>query len=238
MNEKKAMSTFTTMSVAEASASGYGVPIFKAGEGNGGVNIHELAGICGAGPLTDSASIDVPNNALSTLTTEQSALTLNVNLNEGELPNFAVEITTSAAVTVTVTKTVGSSEPVTLCYADAAGNELESGKFYQLTCVGACWTVAEFVDPAAVVASLQSATPETRGLQLGVAPQEENVGDPLEKPQDAMSEGPAEEPYVITDEANEGGPSEFEDTETAEPSAPDNDNVTETTQQDNGGDLR
>lgn len=108
-----------------------------------------IGSVKNGGALTDAASIDVPNNAVSTLTTAQSALTLNVNLASGEIPNFAVEITTSAAVTLTVTKTVGNTSPVTLNYADAAGNSLESGKLYQVTCVGSCWTLAEFVAPAA-----------------------------------------------------------------------------------------
>ena len=101
------------------------------------------------GALTDAASIDVPNNSVSTLSIAQSALTLNVNLASGDVPNFAVEITTSAAVTLTVTKTVGNASPVTLNPSEAGGTSLESGKLYQVTCVGSCWTLAEFVAPAA-----------------------------------------------------------------------------------------
>lgn len=104
------------------------------------------------GVLTDAASIDVQNNALSTLTTAQSALTLNVNVSAGEIPNFAVEITATVAVTLTVTKTVGGTA-TTLKYSEAGGYELEASKTYQLTCVGSCWTVAEFVEPAAVRSS-------------------------------------------------------------------------------------
>ena len=85
------------------------------------------------GTLTDAALINVPNNAVSTLTTAQSALTLNVNLASGEIPNFAVEITTSAAVTLTVTKTVGNGSPVELYPSEAGGTSLESGKLYQVT---------------------------------------------------------------------------------------------------------
>lgn len=119
------------------------------------------------GALTDAASVTVPNNALSTLTTAQSALTLNVNSSTYEVPNFAVEITTNAAVTITVTKTLFDDETnevistTTLKSSAAGGNEMDSGKTYQLTCVGTCWTVAEFVDPTA-----QQSTPVlTGGLQ-------------------------------------------------------------------------
>lgn len=102
----------------------------------------------GGSTLTDAASVDIGNNKLHRLTTAQSALTLNVVLNSsGEVPNFAVEITAGAAVTLTVTKTVGSTT-TTLKQSVAGGNELESGKFYQLTCVGSCWTVAEFEQPS------------------------------------------------------------------------------------------
>ena len=98
------------------------------------------------GALTSAASIDVPNNAVSTLSTSEANLTLNVNVGANEVPNFAVEITAGAAITLTVTKTVGST--VTTLYASVSGgNTLESGKFYQLTCVGSCWTLAEFTIP-------------------------------------------------------------------------------------------
>ena len=98
------------------------------------------------GALTDAASIDVPNNSVSTLSTTQAALTLNVNCAADEVPNFAVEISAGAAVTLTVTKTVGNTV-TTLYPSDAGGNALESGKYYQITCVGNCWTLAEFVPP-------------------------------------------------------------------------------------------
>ena len=99
------------------------------------------------GALTDGATVSVPNNAVSTLSSSQSALTLNVELEAGEIPNFAVEITAGAAITLTVTKTVSSTTTV-LKYSEAAGNDLESGKFYQVTCVGNCWTLAEFTSPS------------------------------------------------------------------------------------------
>jgi hypothetical protein len=76
----------------------------------------------------------------------EAALTLNVTPPPGTVPNFAVEITASVACTVTVTSTVGGTT-TTLKYAAAAGNELEESKTYQLTCVGSCWTLAEFAQP-------------------------------------------------------------------------------------------
>lgn len=100
------------------------------------------------GALTDAASIDVPNNSVSTLSTTQAALTLNVNCAADEVPNFAVEISAGAAITLTVTKTVGNGSPVELYPSEAGGNELESGKYYQITCVGNCWTLAPFTRPS------------------------------------------------------------------------------------------
>lgn len=77
-----------------------------------------------------------------TLTTI-SALTINTS---SVVPNFAVEIdNTGNTNDVTLTVTSGDE---TLKYSEAAGNSIESGKFYQLTCVGSCWTLAEFVAPA------------------------------------------------------------------------------------------
>lgn len=100
-----------------------------------------------AGALTDAASINVTNNATQQLTSAQTALTLNVNCAEGEVPNFAVEISTSAAITLTLTKTV-NNVATTLYPSEAGGTSLESGKYYQVTCVGNCWTLAEFVSPS------------------------------------------------------------------------------------------
>lgn len=98
------------------------------------------------GALTDAASIDVTNNSCMTLTTAQAALTLNVNLEDDEVPNFAVEITATADCTLTVTSTKGDTV-TTLRKSVAGGDSLETGKFYQVTCVGNCWTLAEFEVP-------------------------------------------------------------------------------------------
>lgn len=98
------------------------------------------------GSLEDSASINVFNNASMTLTTNQSSLTLNVNLEDNEVPNFAVEITATADCTLTVTST-NDLTVTTLRKSVAGGDSLETGKFYQVTCVGNCWTLAEFEVP-------------------------------------------------------------------------------------------
>ena len=105
-----------------------------------------LNGVNNGGVLIDASSVNVPNNALSTLATAQAALTLNVNVGSGEVPNFAVEITPSVDVTLTVTKTVGNTT-TTLNSSVAGGNSLTTGKLYQVTCVGSCWTLAEFTVP-------------------------------------------------------------------------------------------
>jgi len=102
-----------------------------------------LNGVNNGGVLIDASSVNVPNNALSTLATAQAALTLNVNVGSGEVPNFAVEVTPSVDVTLTVTKTVGSTT-TTLSPSVSGGNSLTTGKLYQVTCVGSCWTLAEF----------------------------------------------------------------------------------------------
>ena len=180
MREEKKMSSFTPMTCVDASTNGYSVPVCKENVGNGLVLVRELAGICDAGALTAAASIDVTNNALQQLTSAQEALTLNVNCAESEVPNFAVEISASAAISLTLTKTVGST--VTTLYPSAAGGtSLESGKYYQVTCVGNCWTLAEFTDPNAQ-RNLSATEPETRGL-----------------PEDSSSEGGDDE-YILQED--------------------------------------
>jgi len=109
--------------------------------------LDRIAGIIvNGGALEDAASINVFNNASMTLTTAQAALTLNVNLEDDEVPNFAVEITATADCTLTVTSTNGLTV-TTLRKSVAGGDSLETGKFYQVTCVGNCWTLAEFEVP-------------------------------------------------------------------------------------------
>lgn len=64
-------------------------------------------------------------------------------------PNFAVKIVSTAATDGTVTvykKQNGLYTP--LKPSVAGGTTVEAGKTYQLTCVGDCWTLAEFEEPA------------------------------------------------------------------------------------------
>lgn len=105
-----------------------------------------IGSIKNGGVLTDAASVNVPNNALSTLATQQAALTLNVNVGSGDVPNFAVEVTPSVNCTLTVTKTVGDTV-TTLSPSVAGGDDLTGTRKYQVTCVGSCWTLAEFDVP-------------------------------------------------------------------------------------------
>lgn len=114
--------------------------------------------------LTDSdvsngvISID-KNNSLSQMVTSLSTLTIELKVNADNIigslvPNFAIQITNSAALTLYVRIRVvggapGGGDLVSyLAVADAAGNELDacaSGEVNQMTCVGGCWTWAKFV---------------------------------------------------------------------------------------------
>lgn len=62
------------------------------------------------------------------------------------VPAFAIEIdNTGNSNDVDVTVVNGAT---TLKYSSAAGNQVGAGKYVQLTCVGGCWTLAEFEAPA------------------------------------------------------------------------------------------
>ena len=102
-----------------------------------------LGAVKNGGALTDDSSILLSNNSVYTLSTAQSTLELSVVVGSNEIPNFAVEITPSVNVTLTVTKTVDGLITA-LSPSVAGGNTLTSGKKYQVTCVGSCWTLAEF----------------------------------------------------------------------------------------------
>ena len=100
--------------------------------------------------LTDATESDLNNNTISmgdnvvrklTLT---SISTLTVNISS--VGNFALEIDNtgnSNDVTVSVVR----SGTTTLKYSVAGGNVVGAGKYMQLTCVGSCWTLAEFTAP-------------------------------------------------------------------------------------------
>lgn len=114
--------------------------------------------------LTDSdvsngvLSID-KNNSLNQMSTDLSTLTVELRISEDNLvgsmvPNFAIQITNSTALTLYVRLCFVGAAPgggnviSYLAVADAAGNELDacaSGEVNQVTCVGGCWTWAKFV---------------------------------------------------------------------------------------------
>jgi hypothetical protein len=81
-------------------------------------------------------------NSTTTLTlTTVNAVTILAN---SGVPNFALLIDNSGnsnAVTVTVKD---STDTTTFLYSVSSGNEVDAGKIYQLTCVGKCWTLAEY----------------------------------------------------------------------------------------------
>lgn len=72
-----------------------------------------------------------------------TTLTVNCNINPGECANFACEIQNNSSVDVTVTVTLNSIAGST-GRASATDGKIASGKFCQVTCVGNCWTMAEF----------------------------------------------------------------------------------------------
>ena len=105
-----------------------------------------------SGTATNLSTVAVANNSIAKLVnTSQNLITVTVDtVATDEVPNFAVEIdnTNGVNATLTVKKLVGNSY-TPLKYSVSAGNQIEAGKYYQLTCVGDCWTLAEFEAPSA-----------------------------------------------------------------------------------------
>ena len=99
------------------------------------------------------------NNSLNQLTTDLTSLTVELQVTEASgvgvfVPNLAIQITNSAALTLYVRLNMVGAGPggadilSYLAVADAAGNELDacsSGEVNQVTVVGGCWTQAKFV---------------------------------------------------------------------------------------------
>lgn len=95
--------------------------------------------------VATSATIVVDNNKLTPVRTSLAALTIKVITTDDTIPNFAVELTPTAALTLTVVSdNAGGTNYRVLGYSEAAGNQLEAGKTYQITAVGSCWTMAAF----------------------------------------------------------------------------------------------
>jgi len=85
------------------------------------------------------------NNILTNLTIGQNYtgdFAINVtSTDEDFIPNFVIEIDnqSSADINLTVTK---NGTPLKACVI--AGTTIAGGNFYQLTCIGSCWTLAQF----------------------------------------------------------------------------------------------
>ena len=109
-----------------------------------------VVGISSYGTRTESGIVDgvltiYGGNSLTKLklTTVQS---ITVKANEGT-PNFALEIdNTDNSNDVTVT--VVDFADTTLNSSVSGGSTVGAGKYVQLTCVGSCWTLAEFANPS------------------------------------------------------------------------------------------
>jgi hypothetical protein len=87
-------------------------------------------------------SIDGGNTVTKVTLATVNAVTFSV---DESVPAFAIEIdNTGNSNDVTVTVVNGAT---TLKYSIAAGNQVGAGKYVQLTCVGGCWTLAEFEAP-------------------------------------------------------------------------------------------
>lgn len=94
---------------------------------------------------TAAASVTVDNNTMNIITgTTPATMTLVATSDtaNGEIVNFAAQITATANCTLTITANGNST-----LYSKSAGNELESGKTYQISCLNNCWTMAEFESP-------------------------------------------------------------------------------------------
>ena len=110
------------------------------------------AGMYDLGTKTES---DLSNGKLAigcgNSTTELTLTTVNaltVLANPG-VANFALLVDNSGnsnEVTVTVKD---SNDENPLLQSTAAGNKVSAGKICQITCVGKCWTLAEFETPSA-----------------------------------------------------------------------------------------
>ena len=114
---------------------------------NAAIETVSHAGMYDLGNKTES---DLNNGKLAigagnstTKLTLTTVSTLTVLANSG-VPNFALVIDNSGNsnnVTITVKD---STDTTTFLQSVSAGNVATAGKIYQLTCVGNCWTLAEF----------------------------------------------------------------------------------------------
>lgn len=99
----------------------------------------------------------VPNNKLTFITNllvpnlEIRAYLECYDVPSEHVANFAVEVTPTVDCTVTVKTSKNSyATPhwITLSRALGVSNVMRAGKKYQITCIGTCWTIAEFELPS------------------------------------------------------------------------------------------
>lgn len=99
----------------------------------------------------------VPNNKLTFITNllvpnlEIRAYLECNDVTSDHVANFAVEVTPTVDCTVTVkTSKNNYTTPhwITLCRASGVSNVMRAGHKYQITCIGTCWTIAEFELPS------------------------------------------------------------------------------------------
>jgi uncharacterized protein (TIGR02145 family) len=101
---------------------------------------------------TAAATVTVENNKVTLIELASghsiSAMEISCAVAAGESANFAVEIDNKSAsldCVVTLVLTVGGvQQTIRLAAASGAVAKVKAGKYYQLTCVGSCWTLAEF----------------------------------------------------------------------------------------------
>ena len=90
-----------------------------------------------------AASVTVDNNRVTSITGVTGSVAIDITVATGECANTAVELTTGSSVTTdsAVTVTVNG---VAAGRAAATDGKISASKKYQVTCVGTCWTMAEF----------------------------------------------------------------------------------------------
>lgn len=90
-----------------------------------------------------AASVTVDNNRVTSITGVTGSVAIDISVAPGECANTAVELTTGSSVTAdsAVTVTVNG---VAAGRAAATDGKISASKKYQVTCVGTCWTMAEF----------------------------------------------------------------------------------------------
>ena len=126
--------------------------------------VHNLGRVKYGGEFIDTGlhatSWTVQNNALTKIDTQMPTsgvtLEIDVDLEQGEVPNFVVQLKSRNGGTWNIVakyRVPGTSAVITTetCfYSSDAGNVIPENVPVQITCVGNCWTWAAYVDPTAV----------------------------------------------------------------------------------------